>query len=219
MRLEAAAGLVALKGLWCGVAWHGMAGPAGGMTVRDAGHSAAALRDRRLDGRAFVMGGQRRLSNAGRALALAAFVDVVSLAGLWHMGAEGPNSASTLRDKSQSLSLWVLWAWGAPRSFSEGEWARVVGRDDYRARLGTAGIAAMDRRRRRISVHEDQGDRCPRCGLTSSAAQVDDGHGRVQAGPSRLLHLSHRAPAAVCHPRPADGPADSPLATADGQPP
>lgn len=49
-------GLVAFEGL---LVWHGMvrAGPAGGMTVKDAGRSAAALRDRRLDGRAFVMGG------------------------------------------------------------------------------------------------------------------------------------------------------------------
>ncbi|EUC49271.1 hypothetical protein COCMIDRAFT_33326 [Bipolaris oryzae ATCC 44560] len=179
-----------------------MAGPAGGMTVRDAGRSAAALRDRRLDGRAFVMGA----SADYRTPAVHSHSRLLSTSSAWPgSGTWAPRAQTTLIPRGTKASLSAFGCFGC------------FGPGARRGRFRRA--TAMDGRRRRISGQQGQGDRCPRCGLTSSAAQVDGGHGRVQAGPSRLLHLSRRAPAAVCHPRPADGPADSPLATADGQPP
>ncbi|KAJ6281069.1 hypothetical protein J3E71DRAFT_399955 [Bipolaris maydis] len=126
-----------------GVVWHGRTcGRHDSQRCRRQCRSVA----RSSFGRASIRhGGQRRLSNAGRALALAAFDDVVSLAGRWHMGAEGPGGARPQAGRRQSLSPWVLWAWGAARSFCEREWARPVGRDDYRARLGAWGTAANQR--------------------------------------------------------------------------
>ncbi|EMD89305.1 hypothetical protein COCC4DRAFT_23486 [Bipolaris maydis ATCC 48331] len=184
-----------------------MAGPAGGMTVRDAGGSAAALRDRRLDGRAFVMGA----SADYRTPAVHSHSRLLTTSSAWPgAGTWAPRAPAALGRKQAGGSRSALGCFGP--GARRGRFASASGPGQWAVTTIERGLGLGARRP--ISAAAGQGDRCPRCGLTGSAAQVDDGHGRVQAGPSRLLHLSRRAPAAVCHPRPADGPADSPLATA-----